>query len=63
MAKVLKCRDVGVDCDFVARGATTEEVMEKTREHAAKEHGYAEIPPELAVKAKAAIQDEEAATA
>ena len=63
MAKVLTCRDVGVDCDFVARGATVEEVMEKVRQHAAADHGFAEIPPELAEKAKAAIRDEEAATA
>jgi predicted small metal-binding protein len=63
MAKVLKCRDVGVDCDFVIRGATVEEVMEKAREHAGKEHGFADIPPDLAEKAKAAIQDEAAATA
>jgi len=48
MAKVLKCRDVGVDCDFVARGATVEEVLEKAKEHAGKDHGFADIPPELA---------------
>jgi len=58
MAKVLTCRDVGVDCDFVARGATEDEVMEKAREHALADHGFAEIPPELADKARAAIRDE-----
>lgn len=63
MAKVLTCRDVGVDCDFVARGATEEEVLEKARAHAASDHGFADIPPELVDKAKAAIRDEEAATA
>ena len=63
MAKVLNCRDVGVDCDFVARGATVEEVLEKAKEHACKDHGYADIPPELADKVRAAIHDEEAASA
>jgi len=63
MAKVLSCRDVGVDCDFVARGATVEEVMEKAREHATKDHGFGDIPPELVDRVKAAIRDEEAATA
>jgi predicted small metal-binding protein len=63
MSKVLSCRDVGVDCDFVARGATSEEVMAKAAEHAAKDHGFSEIPPELAEKARAAIRDEGAASA
>jgi len=52
-----------VDCDFVARGATTEEVLEKAKYHACSGHGFASIPPELADKAVAAIRDEEAATA
>jgi len=63
MAKVLKCRDVGVDCDFVARGATTEEVLAKAKDHACSDHGFASIPPELAEKVVAAIHDEEAASA
>jgi predicted small metal-binding protein len=63
MSKVLTCRDVGVDCDFVARGETVEEVMEKAERHAREYHGFAEIPAELAQKAKAAIRDEKAATA
>jgi predicted small metal-binding protein len=63
MTKVLRCRDVGVDCDFVARGATVEELMEKAQQHARTDHGYETIPPELAEKAKAAIRDEESVTA
>jgi len=52
-----------VDCEFVARGATTEEVLEKAKDHAFADHGFANIPPELADKVVAAIHDEEAATA
>jgi len=63
MAKVLRCRDVGVDCDFVARGATVEEVMEKAKDHACSDHGFTGIPPELADRVMAAIHDEESATA
>jgi len=63
MAKVLRCRDVGVDCDFVARGSTVEEVMEKAKDHACSDHGFVGIPPELAEKVMAAIHDEEAASA
>jgi predicted small metal-binding protein len=59
MTKILTCRDVGVECDFVAQGETVEEVLEKTREHARKDHGYADIPPELMDKVKASIRDKE----
>jgi len=58
MAKVIRCRDVGVDCDFEARGATVEEVIEKARTHARDGHGFPDIPPELVDKVKALIHDE-----
>jgi predicted small metal-binding protein len=38
MAKVLKCKDVGVDCDFEATEKTEEEVLKKAAEHARKHH-------------------------
>lgn len=58
MAKIVNCRSIGVDCDFVARGETVEEVMRKCAEHAKAEHGMNEIPPDLAQKVRAAIRDE-----
>ncbi|MCL5744330.1 MAG: DUF1059 domain-containing protein [Acidobacteria bacterium] len=58
MSKVVKCRDVGVDCDFAARGETEQEVMQRCADHARKEHGMKEIPPELAQKVKSAIHEE-----
>lgn len=61
MTKVLRCRDVGVDCDFEARGQTEQEILKKTQEHARKDHGMDEIPADLAVKLKSAIRDEKAA--
>jgi predicted small metal-binding protein len=63
MTKILNCRDVGVDCDFVAQGETPEEVLEKARQHARKDHGFPDIPPELVEKAKAAIRDKETTAA
>jgi predicted small metal-binding protein len=56
--KVLNCRDVGVDCDFVAKGETVEDVLRECGEHARSAHGYENIPPELMDKVKAAIRDE-----
>jgi predicted small metal-binding protein len=58
MARTMSCRDVGPDCDFVARGETDEEVMGQVAEHARTAHGMEEVPPELAQKAQAAIRDE-----
>ena len=58
MPKVVRCREVGVDCDFEARGETEQEVLQKCAEHAKTDHGMTEIPPELAVKVKSAMRDE-----
>ncbi len=57
MPKTLNCRDVGVDCDFQARGETTDDVLQQATEHAKAAHGFDSIPPELAEKVHAAIKD------
>ena len=41
--KTLKCKDVGVDCDFVASGKSEEEVLKKAAEHARKDHGIKKV--------------------
>jgi predicted small metal-binding protein len=51
MAKVLRCRDLGVDCDFVASGKTKEEVLKKAAEHDRKDQhqeGHERLHQELA---------------
>ncbi len=63
MAKTVNCRDVGVDCDFTAKGETEQEVLQQCAEHARTAHGMDEIPQELAEKVRAAIRDEAAETA
>ena len=60
MSKVVSCRDVGVDCDFVAKGETEQDILQQCTEHARKEHGMTELPPDLAVKVRSAIRDEAA---
>jgi len=59
MSKVVTCREVGVDCDFEARGETEQEVLQKCAEHAKSAHGMDQIPADLAVKVRASIHDEE----
>ena len=58
MAKVVSCREVGVDCDFVARAETENELLEKCVEHARTAHNMQEIPPELVAKVRASIRTE-----
>jgi len=60
MGKVFSCRDVGVDCNFTARGETEQEVLQQTEEHARKDHDISVIPAEMAEKIHAAIRDEAA---
>ncbi len=60
--KVVNCRDVGVDCDFVAIGETVDDVLRQCGEHAGSAHGYADLPTELMDKVKAAIREEETPT-
>jgi predicted small metal-binding protein len=57
--KVVNCRDVGVDCDFVARGETVDDVLRQCGEHARSAHGYADVPPELVDKVRASIREED----
>ena len=58
MGKVLRCKDVGMDCDFVARADSEEQILKKAAEHAATSHDMKEIPEEVLSKVRAAIRDE-----
>lgn len=55
--KVLRCRDVGFDCDRVIRAASEEEILRQAAEHAQKEHGT-EVTSEVAEKIKSLIKEE-----
>jgi len=43
MEKMLRCKDVGLDCSFEARGKTIDEVLKKAADHARKEHGVKRV--------------------
>ena len=60
MSKIVSCKEVGVDCDFVAKGETEQEVLQECAEHARNEHGMTELPADLAEKVRGAIRDEAA---
>lgn len=58
MAMILKCRDVGVDCDYVCRGETEEELFRDASAHGREAHGMTEIPAELVERARLFIRTE-----
>ena len=60
MAKVLRCRDFGMDCPKEIRAETEEEVLKLAAEHAEKDHGLptSMIPPSILEMVKASIKDE-----
>ncbi len=59
MKKSLSCKDVGSDCDFTICAKTEDEVFEKAKEHARKEHNMSEIPKDVQDKVRSAIRDVE----
>ena len=58
MAKILRCMDIGMECDFVAKADTEEEILKQAAEHAAAAHDMKEIPEDVLAKVRAAIRDE-----
>ncbi len=52
-----RCKDVGVDCGFEVRGASSkEELMEMLAVHARRAHNLTEIPEDVRSKIEAAIR-------
>jgi predicted small metal-binding protein len=58
MAKVVRCRDVGFDCDGVIRAKTEEEALAQAAAHAQEVHGLQEITPEVVAAVRAVIREE-----
>jgi predicted small metal-binding protein len=58
MAKILECAkvDPSSGCNYVVRGETEEELLQKAAIHA-KEHGIHEVTPELIDLVKANIRE------
>ncbi|HLS48134.1 MAG TPA: DUF1059 domain-containing protein [Gemmatimonadales bacterium] len=58
MSKVVHCRDLGFDCDGVARAETDEAVLEAVAAHARTAHGIDQVSAEMAGKVRNAIRTE-----
>jgi predicted small metal-binding protein len=59
VAKVLRCRDLGMNCAEEIRAQTEEELLKLAAQHAEKDHGFptSMIPPSILATVKAAIKD------
>ena len=58
MGKILRCREVGVDCDAEIRGQTEQEILAKAAEHAKGCHTGVTMTPALQQKLRSLIRDE-----
>ena len=56
--KVLSCKDIGVNCDFQARGRTADEVLKKATEHARKDHNIKKVTKDYLHAWRMKIHDE-----
>lgn len=52
MAKVVRCHDVGFECDAVVRADDEEEALQMVAAHAREVHGLDHVAPEVVDKVK-----------
>ena len=57
MNKLLRCRDIGGDCDFEACGETPEETLRIAVDHARAIHGLKDISEKDRMRLRASLQD------
>jgi predicted small metal-binding protein len=58
MAKVIRCSDVGFDCDGVIRADTEEEALQQAVQHAQEVHSLGEMTDEVVAKVQSVMEDE-----
>ena len=58
MAKVVRCRDVGFDCDGVVRAETEDEALRQVAAHAKAVHNVEAVSAEVVEKVKKVMRDE-----
>lgn len=58
MTRILHCRDLGRDCEFVARAESDDDVLGQVDDHARAAHGVDRLPDDLRRRARDSIRDE-----
>ena len=58
MAYTLACKDAGVDCPYVARGETEDELLKDGIQHVKEAHGYTDeqLTPEFMADVKKLVR-------
>jgi predicted small metal-binding protein len=57
--KTLECRSVGLDCDYIIKGMTEEEILKHAKQHYSEIHAISpeEMTSEMKAKIKYNIHD------
>ncbi len=58
MTKKFACKDIGLECGFVAEAESVDELMPKIAEHAKTVHNMEQIDESTKAKVLAAIKEE-----
>ena len=58
MTLVVRCRDVGFDCEGVVKAEAEEDLLRQVADHASSAHGVEEVTDEIVEKVKSVIQTE-----
>jgi len=58
MAKVVRCRDVGFDCDGVVRAETEAEVLDLVAAHASTVHNLESVTEEVVAQVRRVMHDD-----
>lgn len=58
MTKVVRCKDVGFDCEGVVRAETEEEALNQVAAHARTVHNLETVTEEVVAKVRAVMRDE-----
>lgn len=58
MEKVIRCRDVGFDCNGVIKAKTEQEALAMAAEHAKTAHGVREVTPDMVKSIKSVMTEE-----
>ena len=59
MAKTLYCTEIVPGCTHIMTGADEDDVMRQAADHAATEHGMADVSDDLTAKIRERIKDDE----